>query len=226
MIGAHEIIKNSIALVNERRAFFFSIMLIPAVISFIAGILPILGENSVLVVLTLVLSLVAGIIGVFAGIAVLIGFKEEKLADWKAAYKQSTKWFWSVTWLNILVGVVVLVGTILLIVPGIYLYICFAFSGAFLIMENKRGWDAAQASKELVKGYWWAVLGRFIVIGLYLALAILVFTMAFGFIAVLLGSILGTVVVQLISLVVNIILVPYLSAMMFTMYKNLKKLKK
>jgi len=74
-------------------------------------------------------------------------------------------------WVAILTGLVVCGGFILLIIPGIIFAIWFAFSKYAFVVDDTHGKAALKHSKELVRGYWWPVLGR---ICLIVVVAILV----------------------------------------------------
>jgi hypothetical protein len=58
-----------------------------------------------------------------------------------------------------LVGLVVLVGFVLCILPGIYIGVALAFTGPALILEGQSVTNAMSRSRALVKGDWWRVFG-------------------------------------------------------------------
>ncbi len=62
----------------------------------------------------------------------------------------------------ILSGLVVVIGFLLLIVPGIFFSIWFAFSAIMVITSNVSGIDAMKKSRELVRGLEWKVFGRLV----------------------------------------------------------------
>jgi hypothetical protein len=79
----------------------------------------------------------------------------------------------SLLWLSILVSVLVGVGTVLLIVPGLYALIAFAAAIPVLVVEDVRGIAALQRSRGLIKGRWWATLGALLPATLFtIALAV------------------------------------------------------
>ncbi len=67
-------------------------------------------------------------------------------------------------WIAFLKGIVILVGLILFIIPGIIFSIWFSFSQYVFVFEGIKGEKALSRSKELVKGYFWPVLGRLVVL--------------------------------------------------------------
>ncbi len=76
------------------------------------------------------------------------------------AFKQSRPRIWPFIWTGFLSGLVVLGGCSLLLIPGIYLAICFCFSQYLVISEKKSGAQALWESAKLVKGQWFAVFLR------------------------------------------------------------------
>ena len=55
-------------------------------------------------------------------------------------------------------GSLVLLGSFV-IVPGVYFGIAWGLYACVIAFEDKKGWDALRASKELVQGKWWKTMG-------------------------------------------------------------------
>ena len=72
----------------------------------------------------------------------------------------------SFVWVYLLTAFAVWGGLLLLVIPGIIVSLYIYFSQYVLAREGLRGLDALMRSRELVRGHWWALLGRLIVIGL------------------------------------------------------------
>ncbi len=66
-------------------------------------------------------------------------------------------------WVSILVAGCVIIGLILVIVPGVYLFVSFAVAVPVLMAEDRRGLAALARSRELIAGHWWHVLGAILV---------------------------------------------------------------
>ena len=92
--------------------------------------------------------------------------KDERRTSWS--------YFWPFLWVSILSGLAVMGGTVLLVLPGIWLGVSLAFSLYFLLEDNIRGTQALAASHALVKGRWWKTFWRFVIPGLVFTLLILV----------------------------------------------------
>ena len=77
-------------------------------------------------------------------------------------------WIWALT---IVVGVIVTLGFIALIVPGIILAIMFILSFPVLLIENKGVTDSMGRSRQLVGNRWFKTFTLFLVLGIGLAIA-------------------------------------------------------
>ncbi len=67
---------------------------------------------------------------------------------------------------SIISGLLVLLGTLACVIPGIYLAIIYVFASQVVIIENRSGMNALGRSQELVSGYFWRVFGILFVVGL------------------------------------------------------------
>lgn len=83
-------------------------------------------------------------------------------------FKETRKYFWDYFWLSILTAILIILWTLLLIIPGIIFSVFYSFAVYVFFFENIKGMAAIRKSLNLVKGYWWPVFGRFIVIGIAL----------------------------------------------------------
>ncbi|MBX4201099.1 hypothetical protein KW786_03145 [Candidatus Parcubacteria bacterium] len=108
-------------------------------------------------------------------------------------------------WAMLLKGLMVLGGFILLVVPGIIFSVWFLLAKYAFVVEGKKGLQASWRSKELVKGYWWPVVGRLLV---------------FGVLAMLISFI--PRVGQFINM---LFVVPFGIFYMYAIYEDLKKIK-
>ena len=78
--------------------------------------------------------------------------------DVEASYRWGLSRFGSVLLVAFLVGIVVGVGFILLIIPGIIFLVFLSVSEPTLIVENRRGTEALKRSWDLVRGHFWHAL--------------------------------------------------------------------
>ena len=62
--------------------------------------------------------------------------------------------------------IIVSLGFVLLILPGVYLAVLLSFSELYVVLEGKNFLEAMQASRKLVNGRWFAVFGLCIVLAM------------------------------------------------------------
>jgi hypothetical protein len=86
----------------------------------------------------------------------------------------------SVLLVSILVGLAVIGGLILFIIPGIYIGIRLCVSIEALVVEGRRGTEAMGRSWGLVGGHWWHAFGTVVVGGLLTGIVNAVITSPFG----------------------------------------------
>ncbi len=61
----------------------------------------------------------------------------------------------ALVWMDILLGLGLVLGFIALIIPGIWLYAAWAIATPALLIDGKRGTAALGRSRRLVRGRWW-----------------------------------------------------------------------
>lgn len=115
------------------------------------------------------LLLLSTIVGLLAQFAILYGVKqahEHQPVELKAAVQGARKGLLPFVGTSILQTVLLALLCIALIVPGIIFGVYWMFAQAAVIFTGKKGMEALRYSKALVKGRWWSVLGRFLVLGI------------------------------------------------------------
>jgi hypothetical protein len=105
--------------------------------------------------------------------------------SWRSSLRFALRRLPAVVLLSILSGVLVLLGTVLLVIPGIYLYVAFTVAVPVLLVEGAGPVRALGRSRELVRGRWWgtcgvAVVGSLLVSIVGVALSGLVVGVAFA----------------------------------------------
>jgi hypothetical protein len=83
--------------------------------------------------------------------------------DPEESYRFGFKRLGSVILLSLLVGLAILGGLILLVIPGLIFAVFLSVSIPVLIVENRRGTEAMSRSWNLVKGHFWHALGVILV---------------------------------------------------------------
>lgn len=144
------------------------------------------------------------ILGLWSQTATLYAVKEGSIT-----FKNLLTMAWpkigSLFWVALLTALAVLGGFILFVIPGIIFSVWFCFSGFVFVAENLRGASALKKSRDLVKGYWWPVFGRLVVIGI---------------VAGLISSI------ETFGPIINIFfMVPFATVFEYLLYQDLKRVK-
>lgn len=81
--------------------------------------------------------------------------------------KYSWKRLWGFAVLSFLLGLIEVFGGILLVIPAIIFAVWFSFAKYIFISEEKKVINSFGASRRLVAGRFWQVLGRLVVFGLF-----------------------------------------------------------
>ena len=90
--------------------------------------------------------------------AIADGYLGER-AEWRPALRFAARRLHSILWVTILGGFIAVLGLVLIVIPGIYLYIAFSVAVPVLLTEGARGRRALGRSRRLVKGRWWGTFG-------------------------------------------------------------------
>jgi hypothetical protein len=90
--------------------------------------------------------------------AIADGYLGER-AEWRPALAFAARRLHSILWVTLLGGLLAVLGLVLLIIPGIYLYVAFAVAVPALLTEGVKGRKALGRSRRLVKGRWWGSFG-------------------------------------------------------------------
>jgi len=102
------------------------------------------------------------LLGVLAA-GVALGIFSEAAAGSRSSGRSALSFAWSrigaLMWLGLLYAAVVAGGSLLAVLPGIYIAIACTAAYPVLFAEDKRGLGALARARELSKGRWWATLG-------------------------------------------------------------------
>lgn len=63
--------------------------------------------------------------------------------------------YWPALGVGVLYGLMLVVGTLLFVIPGIYLGVSFVFAAVAVVVEGKGVTDSLQYAFDLVRGRWW-----------------------------------------------------------------------
>lgn len=221
MRGPFQLLKDGFHIFMENPKLFIGIMLLPAVITYIIALLePESGVGIVGVaywIMYILLMLVLIVVNIAMGVALIEAVNNRTLTI-KASYMQAKGVFWRYILLSLLLSVILMIGYILLIIPGIIMTVWFSFAAFILVLEGAGVVDSIKLSKSYVAGKWWKVFGRLC--------ALIIFSTAYGLIISLFIAVFASVVPEwllaLIALALNILITPITIAYMYALYSDLK----
>ena len=111
--------------------------------------------------------------------AVAAGGRPSAGPSFVAGFEAFTPLFFAI----VLAAVGIVLGLLLLIIPGIYLAVRWFFVPQAVVLEDARGPDALTRSSAVVQGFWWRTFGLVIMVNLAAALPTLVLAAPFTAIA-------------------------------------------
>ena len=178
------------------------------------------GIVNVILSLLMIFTIIFGIIVYFSaqsGLFLLIKKAKEKFSI-KQAFSEGKTYAWRYFILGLLAGIFVLLWSLLFIIPGIVASIYYTFAFWVLFCEGLRGRAAITRSKQLVKGYWWPVFGRLMLVSL---IVWIILGIPYIFMRTEEAAESWNQITNLISLIIS----PFFLAYSYYMYKNLVKIK-
>lgn len=92
----------------------------------------------------------------------------DEIIDTKTSWKLGTKFWWPYVTMSFFVGLVVMLGFVLLVIPGIIFAVRYAFSEFELLLNKSNPLDSMKNSWDATKDYMWLILGGYFVITLVL----------------------------------------------------------
>ncbi len=161
-------------------------------------------------------SIAVVVASIFTTIALLKAIAEPETTTVKSAFLFAKKDALAYFILSVMVGITVMVGFFLLIIPGVIALTWFGFAYCTLVFEGKRNIEAMKASKALVDGRFVPVLVRYV--------ALLVVAIVIAIIGGIVASIFGeSLVGSLLLAVVYAVMMPVMLAYVYLMYLDVKK---
>ncbi|HJY98460.1 MAG TPA: hypothetical protein VJ227_01975 [Patescibacteria group bacterium] len=188
--GPVQLIKKSFAVFfkKENFVYFLKIYLIflpAAVLSWAynpsrGSVEAFLIANPVYILLVLLFTLIYLFLAFWVAISVIIAMQravDGGELSYKNTYSTAWKYLGKYALLQIVIGPIIVIGFTLLIIPGLMFLIWFSFAGFELVTKGKGVRASISGSRNLVKGRFWAVSGRFIVFGLFNILVQIIFSL-------------------------------------------------
>jgi hypothetical protein len=126
--------------------------------------------------------------------------------------------------LTILVGLIVMIGCLLFLIPGIYLWGILQLAFTAMVAQDLGVFDSMGASRRLIKGHWWRAATLFSIVFVIFIVFSFVVGFASGIVSVVtgLGTPTSTTINQLLSAIEGTLLAPLFPCALVAMYYDLK----
>lgn len=233
---ALEIVKDSFQLYaqNWRRFLPFIVMfVVPGLILsslgtiflYLAFLLPAsAGLTNVIILLIIAATIVFRIWAEIGFTKTIYSAITNQPSHWKADFTSSSSLIGPVILSGILTFLIILGGTLLFIIPGIIFAVWYGFFHYTVILDNKRGMDALNASKALVIGRWAPIVWRAIVPALIFGLINFAISLVLSNISFLpIAPFIRLTVAALFVSAADSIIYPLYAAAALILYKNAKE---
>jgi hypothetical protein len=179
---------------------------------------------------TTVLLILAGVItlpvaiyfGARTQISIILMYSQPPSAATKEIFAASRQYFWSYLWLVILTGILVMLWALLFIIPAIIWGVFYSFGSLVLIYGGLKGYAALKHSRELIRGYWWAVFGREMFLGLVFMVIMIILSIPSSAIP---NQGLARDFWNMITQIVNWLIGPFAGLYIYLLYRNLVTIK-
>lgn len=176
MKGPIEYIKESWKIYTKKENFIFfaKIMAVILIVTLPLGYLLsyLRSQNNDLMLI--LVGILAALVGIWVSSTKYVSIIKMGSPE-KEVFKLGFKMMWVYFLLSIVLGLIILGGLILLIIPAIIFGVWYSFSIFLLFDKNIGIKEALRQSKNMVKGRFWKVLGRSLVFGLITLLVNFVF---------------------------------------------------
>ena len=81
-------------------------------------------------------------------------------------WDEMTKYIGKYIGASFLVGIFMILGFLLFLIPGIYVTVAMSLTTVMIVFEDRSVGNAIDGSMKLIKGYWWSTFGYFIVVAI------------------------------------------------------------
>ncbi|MBP9694991.1 MAG: hypothetical protein KBD73_01060 [Candidatus Magasanikbacteria bacterium] len=249
LISVSKLIDESYKFYSEHREIFFEYVkyLFIAMIGYTiivnggtTALAPLIKNNSwagtVVIILILLFTIALAIGTTWISLAIMRSaaqiYERTETKPVKEELKNAVKYIWPSIVISLLVALAQLGGLILLVVPAIIFGTWFAFANYTLVLDDKRGTAALSASKALVKGRWWEIFWKLLLLGLFFGIILSIIpgiiSLPFDLISAATKSspivpIVITIIGEILSTIVRVFLVPFPIVANTILYLELKK---
>ncbi len=173
-----------------------------------------------------VLGLLATLVALAACTRIIAGAYFGEEADWVGSLRYAGRRLHSLLWVGFLYALMVGLGTLGCLIPGIWLGVAYALAIPALLIEETKGFGALTRSFRLVRGRWWPTFGVLLlgqlmvtIVQSMLTLPVLGLVLAGGDDASPVVFVVGSTITGTIS---TILTTPFLVAVLVVVYVDLR----
>jgi hypothetical protein len=125
---------------------------------------------------------------------------------------------------GLLLWIVIAVGLVLLVIPGIYFMLALCLSPVAMFVDDAGAVQSLEISRSLVKGHWWRTFTIFsVALVVMMVLAMVIGVVIGGFAFIWRRDPVGTQIAsQLVGIVANVFILPMMPAILIAIYRDLK----
>jgi hypothetical protein len=202
--------------------FFLTAFAVFVVLDLFSALADVAAEDSFLAgLLWSVLAAIVGIVGLFlveAALLETVRDVRDGRADRGLGETYSAVWprVPALIAASVIAAVVIGIGLLLLIVPGLYLLTIWSMIAAVIVLEGRSAGESFSRSHELVRGNGWNVFGLIIIVFIIVAVASGLIRLVFAWLPDFLDAWIG-------SLVAHSLTIPFAAAALATAYFQLTK---
>ena len=143
--------------------------------------------------------------------------------EWRESLRFALRRAPGLLWISVLYFLAVILGTLLCILPGIYVGVIWSLAFPVLFVEDRRGTKALQRSSGLVSGRWWPTFAVLLLGYLLAAVVQFVFGFAAGFLSVVNDSLAFLIIATTVgTLISSLLTMPFQAAIVALLYFDLR----
>ena len=141
----------------------------------------------------------------------------------KDNFKEATPYIGKFLGVSLLMVVLIVAWGVIFLVPALIFGVYYGLAAYVLVLEDKRPFTSIERSYDLVKGYWWPVFGRMLLIGMIGFVIFAIISMPMSWMP---ENSTGSFIYGGLTNVVWAVLSPYFIVYSYNIYKSLKHVSK
>lgn len=192
-----------------------------AAIFFLPGLIIMEMTNPILNFIGLIYYIFGSFVYVIGSIHIISAKYDKKKFTFKQAKNKGLEQ-WGKTFMYALgLGIMLILLYILLIIPGLIFNIFWTFAIYFIILSNKKLFEAMKASKQLVQGQWWRTFGYLLAISLVFIGSVVILELIVG---ALFDKMITDLIIAIATILLSVIITP-INTVLFREFAKEKSIK-